>query len=362
MSGTGLIPAPGGSPVQGVRPAVHAGIHPGVHPSGLACALECTRTSTRMPVRHGVQAGVRPDLERIPCLKGLSTAQINVIGLLLHVGPSITQYGQLAMEMERHYGMQRTPEAIRRIVERLASRGFIRRRQTREGTMHGVSFAIIEDRLCPHIQPPVRPGVQAGVQPDEFSAPSILEEIERENLSISSHKEKLEALTEEDIAFHWPELFRSGFGTAQVRQIIQRREQVCETLTTILQGLTYAEWEIAHQSMKDGKGKAVEDPRSWVFHILASQGYYPRPSSYVSPKEQAERDRELSLKRELEACEARMEAEADSWAANLTPDEREAILGPKDGTRPSIPPSVRLRMHFKAEIWPQLSKTEKETP
>lgn len=68
------------------------------------------------------------------------------------------------------------------------------------------------------------------------------------------------------------------------------------------------------------------------------------------------------LKRELAAREAPMEAEADSWAANLTQDEREAILGPKDGTRPSIPPSVRLRMHFKAEIWPQLSKTKKETP
>lgn len=326
MSGTGSISAPVGSPVQ------------------------------------GVQAGVRPDFERIPCLKGLSAAQINVIGLLLHIGPSITQYGQLAMEMERHYGMQRTPEAIRRTVERLASRGFIRRRQTREGTMHGVSFAIIEDRLCPNIQPPVRPSVRAGVQPDDFSAPSILEEKDRENLSISSHREKLEALTEEDIAFHWPKLAHSGFGTDQIRQIIQRREQVHETVSSIMQGLTHAEWELGRQSMKDAKGVAIGDPRSWVFHILASQGYYPRPPGYVSPTEQAERDRELTLKREQEAHEARMEAEADSWAANLTQDEREAILGPKDGTRPSMPPAVRLRIHFKAEIWPQLSKTEKETP
>lgn len=60
-----------------------------------------------------------------------------------------------------------------------------------------------------------------------------------------------------------------------------------------MQGLTFAEWELARQSMKDGKGKVVEDPRSWVFHILASQGYYPRPSGYVSPTEQTERDREL---------------------------------------------------------------------
>lgn len=72
----------------------------------------------------------------------------------------------------------------------------------------------MEDRLCPYIHPPIRPSVRAGVQPDEFSALSILEEKDRENLSISSHKEKLEALTKEDITFHWPELSRSGFGTA----------------------------------------------------------------------------------------------------------------------------------------------------
>ena len=79
-----------------------------------------------------------------------------------------------------------------------------------------------------------------------------------------------------------------------------------------MQGLTHAEWELGRQSMKDAKGVAIGDPRSWVFHILASQGYYPRPPGHVSPTEQAERDRELTLKREQEAHEARMEAEADS--------------------------------------------------
>lgn len=39
--------------------------------------------------------------------------------------------------------------------------------------------------------------------------------------------------------------------------------------------------------MKDAKGKAVEAPVNWVFRILASQGYYPRPPGYISPDEQA---------------------------------------------------------------------------
>ena len=355
-----MVPTPGSTSVQGVHPGVRVSVRPDIQSSGLACGLECSRTSARMPVRSGVQAGVRPAPERIACQKGLSAAQVNVISLLLSLGPSITQYGQLAAELEQHYGMERSPEAIRRTVERLVGRGFIRRRQTREGTLHGISFAIIEDRLCPHIRPPVRLGVRA----DEFSPLSILEEEERKNLSISSgerHRAKLEALAEEDIAFHWPYLARAGFGTAQIRQIIQRREQVCESVDLIMQGLTFAEWELEHQAMKDAKGNAIAAPLNWIFSILATQGYYPRPSGYVSPVEQAERDRESILKNEQEAREARFNAEAESWTTALSPAEREAILGPEDAMRLVIPEAVRLRQHFKAKVWPNILITERKT-
>ncbi|MDL2280132.1 hypothetical protein LJC15_05695 [Desulfovibrio sp. OttesenSCG-928-G11] len=283
------------------------------------------------------------------------------MGLLLLVGPSITQYGLLAAELERHYNMRRTAEAIRRTVERLVKRGFIRRRQVREGTMHGVSFGIVEDRLCPHIRSPARPDSHPGIRADQLSAPSILEEKERKTLSISSHKEKLEALTEEDIIFHWPSLARAGFGTMQIRQIIRRREQVGEPLEHVMQGLTFAEWELYRQCMKDAKGNAVGAPLNWVFSILATQGYYPRPSGYISPAEQAERDRENILQREQEAREARFSAEAEAWAAALSPAERESILGPKDATKMAIPAPVRLRQYFRTEIWPDRLMVEQHT-
>lgn len=214
------------------------------------------------------------------------------------------------------------------------------------------------------IRPDARSGVHSDIRSDLLSPPSILEKKDREILSISSQgdRERLEALAEEDIAFHWPELARAGFGTAQIRQIIQRREQVGEDVRHIMQGLAFAEWELARQCMKDAKGKAVEAPVNWVFRILASQGYYPRPPGYVSPDEQAERDREEIVKREQEAREARFTVEAEAWAAALSPDEREAILGPKGGAWAVMPEAVRLRMHFKAEIWPALLKTEKEMP
>ena len=140
----------------------------------------------------------------------LTDAQINILALLLEIGLTVTPYKRLALELERHYAMRRSPEAVRRTVERLAGRGFLRRRKAKEGTAQGVIFQLVHELLCPHIRPPgqgihpdARSGVLSGVRSDPLSAPSILEKKDRESLSISSQgdKERLEALAEEDIAF-----------------------------------------------------------------------------------------------------------------------------------------------------------------
>ena len=367
-----MIPALCGSHAPGVHPGVHAGVHPDVHPSTLACTLACDLASTLPPVHPDVHPGVRPempdDIEHIACRKGLSAAQINIIGLLLSIGPTVTPYKQLSAELERVYSMTRTPGAVRRSVERLVNRGYLRRKQAKVGTSQGVTFTLILEMLCPHIKSAgqclcaaVPPGVHPGVHPDALSAPSILKEIDRTNLSISSDGAErqgtlLNMLSEEDIAFYWPELARVGFGTVQIRQIIQRRAQVNETLEHIMQGLTYAEWELSRHSMTTHKGESVTAPLQWVFKILATQGYYPRPQNYISPAEQADRDREQTLYREKEAREALFLAESESWAAGLTPDERKAVLGAENGQRRVMPESVRLRAYFKENIWPASTK------
>lgn len=360
----------GGSHAQGVHPGVQAGVHPGVHPYILACDLTCTLAYTLPPVHPGVHPDVHPeipdDTDHISCRKGLSAAQINIIGLLLAIGPTVTPYKHLSAELERVYSMKRSPGAVRQIVGRLVNRGYLRRKQAKIGTSQGVTFTLIQEMLCPYIRAagscpcaPVHPDVHPGVHPDPVSTPSILEEIDRKNLSISSGKSKwygelLESLDEEDIAFHWPELARVGFGTIQIRQIMERRAQVGETLEHIMQGLTYAEWELVHQCMTTNKGEPVTTPLNWVFKILATQGYFPRPKAYISPEEQAERDRELTTRRETKAYEARLEAEADAWIASLTPDARREILGPDE--RFSIPAPVRLRKHFRQHVWPDREK------
>lgn len=354
-----------------MEPAVQADMHPAAQASTLPCTLACTLPSVQPAMHPDMEPVAHPVIGNNFCRKGLSFAQIQILSVLLGIGTNVTKYRELACALERFFGIRRSPDAVRGIVERLAGRGILRRKFAREGMLQGVVFEMIHTRLCPHIHPmqagaeaPMHLGVNPAVRLPTHAAmhpdPSILEKIDRKrNLSISSQhppddKKRLEALSEEDTAFHWPELARSGFGTAQIRQIIQRREQLGEDTRHVMQGLTYAEWALAHNAMHDKNGAAVTSPANWVFKILATQGYYPRPPGYVSPYEQAERDQALCLKKEQEAHEARMTATYEAWAAKLTSAEKAAIIGPREGIRLPMPEGVRLRQYFRDEIWPEL--------
>jgi len=363
---------------------------PPAMPITLACGLACARTDARCDACTAIRSGVHADAQDIPqgsfCEKGLSALQINVLALVCRAGTRVTPYDRIARQLAAEFGMPQQAESVRGVVNRLAARGFLRHRQSREGTIRGVRFTITEELLCPHIIRPsaehltghgeTRRDAQADVRPGHFAASSLLEERERKsNLSISSGQEEeqknarlLEALGEEDITFHWPELSRQGFGTDQIRQIVKRLAQVNIGAGRIMQGLTHAEWELRANRMCDKSGNPVTNPVSWVFKILATQGYYPRPDGYRSPQEQAEQDAIEELKRQTTAHEARQAAEAEAWIARLGPDERSAILGPPTSAV-RMPDEVILRRHFRSEIWPGMQraqsskqKLDQETP
>ena len=336
-------------------------------PNGQANGLNLERSGIQSGVRSDEHSAKRSEPARILCKKGLSIAQINILGVLLAIGPRVISYQEIASELENYYGLKRTQEAVRQTVLRLASRGILRHTKAREGMLQGVRFQLVCELICPHIRPPERPDIRSNEQSGErtdvrsghFSPLSILEEIDRKNLSISYGKTKesrvlLEALTEEDITFHWPELSRCDFRTAQIRQIIDRRDQIGEGVENIMQGLSFAEWELANHCMRDAKNENIGNPRSWVFQILATQGYYPRPANYVSPAEQAERDREEAAKIEQEAVKRRKDAEADVWVLGLSPKEKEAILELTGGIQGQKHDLIRLRLHFWNEIWPRI--------
>lgn len=276
------------------RPEAQAhGLPPDMPPT-LACGLACARPDIRTDAHCDARSAIRPDVLRVPqgcfCEKGLSVLQINVLFLAHRAGTRVTPYGRIARQLIVEFGMLQQAESVRGAVNRLAARGFLRHQQARDGTIRGVRFSIITELLCPHIMrpqvngcladyPAVRHGAQADARSEYFAAPSILEEIERKNnLSIFSEKEEeqkntrlLDALSEEDIAFHWPELARQGFGTDQIRQIINRLAQVNIGAGRIMQGLTHAEWELNAGRMRDKSGNPITSPTSWVFKILATR-------------------------------------------------------------------------------------------
>jgi len=332
--------------------------------------MACARSDTRPDVQNGVHPDDQITAQGVFCERGLSILQINVLALILRAGTRVTPYGSIARQLAQAFGLVLTAESVRGVVNRLSMRGFVHRKQAREGTIRGVRFSPVDALICPHITPvraDIRYGVRGEARPAPCASPSILKEIERKNilpiLSATADQEtvnRLEALSEDDIDFHWPTLARLGFGTHQIRQILQRLAQVHIGPDKIVQGLTHAEWVLATGTMHDKKGEPVADPVSWVFSILARQGYYPRPQDYISPQERAQRDEAEEKNRLAAARQANFEAEYALWEVGLSETERQAILtehGHKFG-----PQHIPLKNHFRALVWKKTEGLNANTP
>ena len=336
-------------------------------PFDLACGLACVRPGTHPGARGDVRADTRVDqghpLSGCFCEYGFSALQINVLALIYRAGARVTPYERISRQLMEEFGMSQSAESVRGVANRLAARGFIRRKQARDGTIRGVQFTIIEPLFCPHLldtRPSVRGDIRVAARGGASCRPSILEEeIDRENLSISSEKDArnivhmLEALTEDDLAYHWPKLAGAGFGTCQIRQIIERLAQVNIGAEKVMQGLVHAEWELENGAMRDKSGAPIAKPVDWVFISLSRTGYYRRPHGYVSPHEQAELDVAEEAERMKLAHEARKKSAFDVWLLELPPEERGAITAARGGKFP-MPEDTALRLHFKEHVWPKM--------
>jgi hypothetical protein len=302
------------------------------------------------------------------CPRGYSPMQIVVLSVVKTYRTVIT-YWQIAQLVNGRFGLQTTEGAVRGILERLFRRGFIVRERSANGRVHGNRYAFSADP-CPHIPSDV-PRMEFDADSDEQSVAqsgenafrSVLrkDKIDRD-LSISSEEaksmetaRKLDTLTEDDIAFHWPELAGQGFGTHQIRQIVDRLAQVNIGPERISQGLIHAEWELTAGKMRDKSGNPVSSPVKWVFKILATQGYYPRPQGYVSPQEQAELDAAEEAKRITAARKARFEADCDAWISGLSQEQRRTILAEQQ-SQFSMPENVIFSRYYREKVRPVLEE------
>ena len=348
----------------GTDAAVQSATEAWTQPRSLPCSQPCTDTATK----SGTKSRTQDKRRRLSCPRGYSGLQIAILSVLRspHV---VLSYWQIARLVQSSFGQDATEGAVRGAIERLAPYKLLVRERAARGRLKGNRYAFNYDP-CQFIMPlssTMESVTQSTMQSTGYAAPaasSILVEIDRNTLSVSSDEEKmqtaaslLESLSDDDIAFHWPKLTEHGFGTDQIRQILARLGQVNAGPERVMQGLTHAEWELEKGRMRDKSGNQVLSPVRWVFKILAHQGYYPRPEGYRSPEEQAELDAATELERCATAAIARQAAEAEAWIAKLTPEERKAILGPQNGAV-RIPETVSLRSHFRTEVWPTLHKME----
>ena len=148
-------------------------------PFGLACGMACVRLDERSGTRGGVRAAPCHSPQGTFCEYGFSALQINVLALIQRAGTRVMPYERIARRLAQEFGMRQSAESVRGAVNRLTTRGLIRHKQARDGTIRGVRFTTVEALFCPHIistRVGARGDVQAEALPGSSSAPSILEE------------------------------------------------------------------------------------------------------------------------------------------------------------------------------------------
>ena len=309
-------------------------------------------------------------MQRQLCPRGYSCLQIAILSVL-HSPHEVLAYWQIAELLKVAYGLKVSEGAVRGAIERLAKYKMLIKERSILGHLKGNRYTF-KLNPCPHI--PLLANILESTRQSRTdshmqlvgnTSPSILNKIDRNNLSISSkadvdHKQLLAALSEGDIKFYWPKLAAAGFGTVQIRQIIERQEQVGNGVENVITGLTHAEWELENDEMRDKSGNPVDSPLNWVYSSLAKHGYYRRPKNYISPAEQAELDQKAVVEQEQQALETRKDAQVKVWLTNLTPSEKENVLELTGGAYCGIPENNRLRNYFWENVWPTIRPDLKE--
>jgi len=286
----------------------------------------------------------------------LTKYQRAVLSHLLAARPYIIRYAQLGQAVGLGEATTRT------ILRRLAALDFIKFQRQRDGQIQGVSISF-NASLCEQFtqghslsqslsQPVIKP----------LSKPLASKKIDLEeeiHLSKDEPGERLLRLSDETFAQHWPDVFAVGFGTDEIRRVVESRRAVGKSNSRLVEGLDHADFELRelrenHGVRLDHKGQPVRNLAKYIFNALCPNGYYSRPKGYVSPAEQAEKDGEKEARRIMEAHKKREEAEFQAWCCGLTPEEKTVILRQYNGGFASE--EYRLKV-----AWMQRSEKARQT-
>ncbi|MYL84656.1 hypothetical protein GTA51_16185 [Desulfovibrio aerotolerans] len=273
---------------------------------------------------------------RLPQRLPLATAaQKTLAAHFLETGPVVTTYAVIAAETDVPMGTART------IINKFVAAGWLEKQQWGAGRNRALSLAPTDSLAATwgrnnadksntqekHTNQidKLNRQLQQLNQTVAFNRANAPLKIDRKNLSISF----------ETLQTAWPTLSRAGFGLEQLEQIYAALAERGKSPERVVQGLDYAEWELAEGKMLDKTGQPVADPCAWVFRSLAGLGSYRRPSGYLSAEEQAEIDAKIRTE-EMEWALARAREKARqerfrAWVGGLTRDAREKALEGRRG-------------------------------
>jgi len=254
--------------------------------------------------------------------------QKNLFNYLSRTGSIITTIGNIAKET----GVP--ARTVQRILTLFEDVGYISKEKYVAGDIQGIKIIVLDrmrndvtncrDRLTP---------LDGNVNWQGQNA-SKIDRIEKRSIYLNDPEEqKLLDLTEDDLKFFFPNLSATGFGTSQIKQIVQTLKKIGRDCKKIIRSLEHAEWELANNCMLDKNGEPVKDPCSYVFLSLAREGYYRRPNGYISPEEQAIKDEQEEMERKLKALKQKEEIEFQVWKESLSKEELEKILKNKKGPK-----------------------------
>lgn len=263
----------------------------------------------------------------------LTKSQRAVLSHLLATRPYIIQFAQLGQAVGLGEATTRT------ILRRLATLDFIKYQRQRDGQIQGVSISF-NASLCEQFTQ----GQSLSQSLDQPVTKPLSRPLTSKKMDLNQDKEiypsedepgeRLLRLSDETFAEHWPDVFAIGFGTDEIRRVVESRRAVGKSNNRLVEGLDHADFALreqreGHRVIRDGEGEEVRKLAGYVLNSLRKSGTYGMPDGYVSPEEQAEKDAVKKARRIMEARKAREEAEFQVWRGGLTPEEREAILKSK---------------------------------
>jgi hypothetical protein len=260
-----------------------------------------------------------------------STAQIELYTYLHNLaGGTGVAVSLVASAIKTALGMDK--RTFWRILGKWEARGMIRRESTRSG----IELTLLMTPPQFHGGPAVTTVSQAPTSP----------------AMQTSHEAPWPfGLTREVYRERYPNLANCGFGLNQLQQIQGLLASKDISTELVVVSLDYAEWELAHGSMIDGKGEAVSSPADWVYKALATHGYYRRPKDYEDPLEKARAALEAEVSRKKAAL-AEMQRLRDEQASlemdEIIETETERLLANEDDPLMQellreIPPFIKSR-------------------